>query len=128
MVRDSYQWKLSSDKVFEIIHLTLIDILSERKDKTYPLNKLVELLNSRTKIYKLHDTKKYNSFSKYLKIEERGILNFIEKFNFYSVIRTDRNIYVKLYKNLVDLSDLRSSAKRITKDSEWILIDDSDSD
>ena len=126
MVRDSYQWKLSEDKVFEIIHLTLIDILSERKDKTYPLNKLVELLNSRTKIYKLHDTKKYNSFSKYLKIEERGILNFIEKFNIYSVIRTDRNIYVKLYKNLVDLSDLRSSAKRITKDSEWILVDDSD--
>ena len=126
MVRDSYQWKLSEDKIFEIIHLTLIDILSERKDKTYPLNKLVELLNSRTKIYRLHDIKKYNSFSKYLKIEERGILNFIETFNFYSVIRTDRNIYVQLYKNLVDLSHLSSSAKRITKDSEWILIDDSD--
>ena len=126
MVRDSYQWKLSEDKVFEIIHLTLIDILSERKDKTYPLNKLVELLNSRTKIYRLHDIKKYNSFSKYLKIEERGILNFIEKFNFYSVIRTDRNVYVQLYKYLVDLSHLSSSAKRITKDSEWILIDDSD--
>lgn len=126
MVRDSYQWKLSEDKIFEIIHLTLIDILSERKDKTYPLNKLVELLNSRTKIYRLHDIKKYNSFSKYLKIEERGILNFIEKFNFYSVIRTDRNIYVQLYKNLVDLSNLSSSEKRITKDSEWILIDDSD--
>ena len=128
MVRDSYQWKLSEDKIFEIIHLTLIDILSERKDKTYPLNKLVELLNSRTKIYRLHDIKKYNSFSKYLKIEERGILNFIEKFNFYSVIRTDRNVYVQLYKYLVDLSHLSSSAKRITKDSEWILIDDSDSD
>mgnify|MGYP003687099971 FL=1 len=126
MVRDSYQWKLSEDKIFEIIHLTLIDILSERKDKTYPLNKLVELLNSRTKIYRLHDIKKYNSFSKYLKIEERGILNFIEKFNFYSVIRTDRNVYVQLYKYLVDLSHLSSSAKRITKDSEWILIDDSD--
>ena len=120
-------WKLSDEECSEIIHLTLIDILSERKDKTFPLNKLVELLNSRTKIYKLSDHKKSNSFSKYLKIKHNGILDFIENYNFYGVIRTDKHIYVKLYKNLVDTNDLIYSGRRITKDKEWIIID-SDSD
>ena len=70
-------WKLSEEECSEIINLTLIDILSERKDKTFPLNKLVELLNYRTKIYKLSDHKKSNSFSKYLKIKHNGILNYL---------------------------------------------------
>jgi hypothetical protein len=128
MVRDSIQWNLSSEKCFEIIHLTLIDILSERKDRTFPLNRLVELLNSRTKIYKLNNIKKYNSFSKYLKLEHDGILKFIEDYNFYGVIKTERHIFVKLYKNLVDLDNLSYSSKRLTRDSDWILIEDSDSD
>ena len=62
-------WNLSLEKCFEIIQYTLIDILSENKTKSLNIDKLVELLNQRTKIYKLHNSKKYNSFSKYLKIE-----------------------------------------------------------
>ena len=121
MVQNSVKWNLSSEKCFEIIHLTLIDILSERKDKTYPLNKLVELLNSRTRIYKLNNERKYNSFSKYLKLNHGGILNFIEEYNCYGVIKTERNIFIKLYKNLIEFNDF---GKRITKDSEWLIIDE----
>ena len=45
-------------------------------------------------------------FSKYLKIEHDGVLNFLENTNFYGGIRTERHIFVKLYINLVDLNDL----------------------
>lgn len=119
-------WNLSETKCTEIIQMTLIDILSERSDKTLPLNKLVELLNSRTKVYKLSNYKKYNSFSKYLKNEYNGILNFIETYNFYDIIKTERHIFIKLYPNLVNLNDLESCKKRITRDNDWILIDDDD--
>ena len=119
-------WNLSETKCTEIIQMTLIDILSERSDKTLPLNKLVELLNSRTKVYKLSNHKKYNSFSKYLKNEYNGILNFIETYNFYDIIKTERHIFIKLYPNLVDLNDLESCKKRITRDNDWILIKDDD--
>ena len=119
-------WNLSETKCTEIIQMTLIDILSERSDKTLPLNKLVELLNSRTKVYKLSNHKKYNSFSKYLKNEYNGILNFIETYNFYDIIKTERHIFIKLYPNLVNLNDLESCKKRITRDNEWILIDEDD--
>tara|TARA_B100000674_G_scaffold447586_1_gene415340 strand:+ start:17 stop:391 length:375 start_codon:yes stop_codon:yes gene_type:complete len=123
MVQNSVQWNFSEKKCFEIIHLTLIDILSESPNKTLSLNRLVELLNSRTRIYKLSNHKKYNSFSKYLKLRQKGILNFIEEYNFYSVDKSKKDIEVKLYKHLVNLDTLE---KRITKDSEWEFIDEDD--
>ena len=123
---NSKKWNLSENKCIEIIQMTLVDALSERSDKTLPLNKLIELLNSRTKIYKLSNDKKYNSFSKYLKSEYNGILNFIESYNFYDIIKTERHIFIKLYPNLVDLNDLESCKKRITRDNEWIVIKDDD--
>lgn len=126
MVQNNIKWNLTSDKCFEIIHLTLIDILTESKDYTKNINNLIRMLNSRTKIYKLHNSRKYNSFSKYLKIEYKGFLNFIEDYNFYDVIKTDKDISIKLYKNLVNLDDIKFSGKRLTKDSEWIFIDNFD--
>ena len=122
MVQNSIKWNISEEKCFEIIHLTLIDILNETKDKTMNLNKLVELLNTRTKIYKLNDNKKYNSFSKYLKINHNGILKFIEDYNFYGVIKTDKNIFIKLYKNLIEFNDITFANRRITRDSDWIML------
>lgn len=124
MVLNSVEWNFPDDKCFEIIHLTIIDILSEKHGKILSLNTLIENLNSRTKIYKLHNLKRLNMFSKYLKIEYGGVINFLESFNFYSVVKTEKDIYVKLYKNLVNLDDIKEG-KRITKDSDWILIQDS---
>lgn len=117
-------WNLNPEKCFEIIQLTLIDILTESKDKTRDINDLIRLLNIRTKIYKLHDYRKYNSFSKYIKLEYDGFLNFIESYNFYGIVKTNKNISIKLYKSLVDLNDLKYSGKRYTKDSEWVMLDD----
>lgn len=124
MVHNNIKWKLTSDKCFEIIHLTLIDILSESKEGIRNINELIMMLNKRTKVYKIHNSRKYNSFSKYLKIEYNGFLNFIENYNFYGVIKNDKNISIKLYKNLVNLDDLKYTGKRLTKDSEWVFIDD----
>ena len=120
----SVKWNFPDDKCFEIIHLTIIDILSEKHGNILPLNNLVENLNLRTKIYKLHPSKRLNMFSKYLKIEYGGVLKFLENFNFYSIIRNEKDIRVKLYKNLVNLDNIKEG-KRITKDSEWIIIEDS---
>jgi hypothetical protein len=117
-------WNLSPEKCFEIIHLTLIDILEGSRDKTLTLDALIKTLNTRTKVYKLHNEKKYNSFSKYLKEEYDGLLNFIECYNFYDIIYNDKEISIKLYTNLVDLNDIKYSGKRITRDNEWVFIDD----
>lgn len=124
MVQSSVKWNFSHDKCFEIIHLTIIDILSEKNGKILSLNALIENLNSRTKIYKLHNSKRLNMFSKYLKIEYGGVIHFLESFNFYSVVKTKKEIYIKLYQKLVNLDDIKAG-KRITKDSDWIFIQDS---
>jgi hypothetical protein len=127
MSQNSIKWNYSAEKIFEIIHLALIDILKEKKDKTCHLKQLVSLLNSKSKINRINNDRKYNQFSKYLKIEHNGILNFIEDYNFYEIIRKEEKIFVKLHEELINKNDL-NWGKRITKDSEWILVDDLDSD
>ena len=125
MSHNSIKWNYSAEKIFEIIHLALIDILKEKKDKTCHLKQLVSLLNSRSKVNRINDDRKYNLFSKYLKIEHNGILNFIEDYNFYEILRTEQKVFIKLHEGLINKNDL-NWGKRITKDSEWVLIDDSD--
>jgi len=126
MSQNSIKWNYSEEKIFEIIHLALIDILKEKKDKTCHLKQLVSLLNSKSKVNRINNDRKYNQFSKYLKIEHNGILNFIEDYNFYEIIRKEQKIFVKLHEELINKNDL-NWGKRITKDSEWILVDDLDS-
>ena len=60
MVSDSIRWELPSEKCIEIIHLTLIDILSDNKENPMLINRLVQLLNQKTNTYKLHKNKRYN--------------------------------------------------------------------
>ena len=127
MSQNSIKWNYSAEKIFEIIHLALIDILKGKKDKTCHLKQLVSLLNSKSKVNRINNDRKYNQFSKYLKIEHNGILNFIEDYNFYEIIRKEEKIFVKLHEELINKNDL-NWGKRITKDSEWILVDDLDSD
>jgi len=119
-MNQSVKWNLSEDNIFEIIHSTLIDILSEQEIPCN-LDKLVLLLNSKCKVYKLNDNKKLNSFSKYLKIEHKGILNFIEEYNLYGIIKNGTQIYVKLYRELIN-TDIKYE-KRLTRDTEWVMID-----
>ena len=127
MSQKPIEWNLSEEKIFEIIHLSLIDILGEKEDKTCHLKQLVKLLNDRNKTHRINDNRKHNLFSKYLKIEHNGILNFIEDYNFYEILRTEQKVFIKLHEGLINKNDL-NWGKRITKDSEWILVDDSDSD
>lgn len=120
MVHDSIRWNISNEKCFEIIHNTLIDILNEEKLKILPLSQLIERLNLRTRIHRLHNNKRYNKFSKYLKHKHGGILKFIQYYNFYEIIKTDKNIQIKLHNNLVE--KISENNKRITKDDDWIMI------
>ena len=125
MSQKPIKWNLSEDKIFEIIHLSLIDILGEKEDKTCHLKQLVKLLNDKNKTHRINDNRKYNLFSKYLKIEHKGFLNFIEDYNFYEILRTEQKVFIKLHEGLINKNDL-NWGKRITKDSDWILVDDLD--
>jgi len=111
------KWNLSDDKCFELIHLILIDILNNSTGNVASLNRVVHQLNSRIKKKQLSDESHNNLFTRYLKLEHKGILDFIESYNFYGVTKKNNIILVQLYGNLID-----DSSKRLTKDKEWTLI------
>ena len=117
----SIQWNLTKERCFDIIHATLIEILNETDDNVMILDSLVEKLNSRTKKYNLH--KKY-TFSRYLKIEFNGILDFIESYNFYGTTReSSGKIYIHIYNELINYDNM-SESHRFTKDSDWLIVPD----
>ena len=114
------QWNINSKEGIEIAHSTIIEILREKK-KAILLSELVTLLNSRTKKYKIHPNKNKNTFSKYLKSNHGGILQFLDDYNIYGIINSKATIQVVLLEEYLEKNN-SSPLKRITKDNEWIFV------
>lgn len=102
----------SQTEIIEIAHKNINEILSDNKEPLL-LNLLVEKLNN-----KLKDNFpiKKKCFTKYLKKYFGGILNFLDEYINYGVIYKENQIKIILLDDHCDLS------KRITSDSDWILI------
>ena len=95
MVRNSFQWNISEEKMLQIIHLNLIEILKE-KGSMMEMNDLISTLNERTKYHKIHQNKKYNVISKYIKINYGGVLKFIDTYTIYGISDKRRRRYIHL--------------------------------
>jgi len=115
------KWNITKERGIEIAHTLLIGILSE-SSKPQPLNELVFLLNSRSKEHKIHSNKKHNCFTKYLKVNHGGIINFLDDYNIYGIIKKGSEIKVVLMRDLLDNFDVKSPIKRITRDNEWVIV------
>lgn len=120
MGHKSFRWNISSEKGIEIAHEKIIEILREKRSPTL-LNELVSLLNLRTKNYTIHQNKKHNCFSKYLKFAHGGILKFLDDYNIYGIIKKSNRIHVVLLEDCLEENTL-SPLKRITRDNEWIFV------
>ena len=121
MGHNNFKWNISKEKGIEIAHTLIIEILNEQ-NKPMPLNELVFLLNSRSKEYKIHSNKKHNCFTKYLKVVHGGVVNFLDNYNIYGIIKKSDEIKVLLIKDLLEDFDIKSPLKRITKDNEWVFV------
>ena len=116
----NYKWNISVEKGIELAHLLIIDILRESANPT-PLHELVNLLNSRSK-YKLHNNKKHNCFSKYLKSTHGGVVSFLDDYNIYGIINDSDQITVVLLEDLLDEFDSKNSVKIRGSDNGWVFV------
>jgi len=121
MGHNHFKWNISEEKGIEIAHTLITEILRET-NKPMPLNELVFLLNSRSKEYKIHSNKKHNCFTKYLKVVHGGVVNFLDDYNIYGIIKKSDEIKVVLMEDLLEDFDIINPPKRITKDNEWVFI------
>ena len=123
MVHGSIKWNISDERGIHIIHQGLIRILREQPKKFLPLKDLVFLLNRRTRYHKIHNNKKHNSLTNYIKIKYGGIIKFLDDYGLYGIRIKDNIDYI----HLMDREDLTEqelidSTKRITGDNEWVLV------
>jgi len=103
-----------------------VQILRERPKKFLPLKDLVFLLNRRTRYHKIHNNKKHNSLTNYIKIKYGGIIKFLDDYSLYGLRIKDNHDYVYLMdqtnETLTDQELIDCYTKRITQDTEWVFV------
>ena len=117
-----FQWNILENQMQKIIHKNIISILKESPKNKLPLNDLINLLNKKTNHLKIHNNKKYNSTSKYIKYQYNGITKFLDDYNIYGIIKKSDEIKVVLIEDLLEDFDIINPPKRITRDNEWVFI------
>ena len=110
MVQKNNKWNISNKRSEEIAHRYIVEILKDSKHETISLSDLVILLNQRTKHIKFINHSKRKPLSVYLRCNYGNIINFLDKFVTYGLIRKNADIQVKLM-NQNDPTD-------------WILVDE----
>jgi len=120
MGHNNLKWNISVERGIEIAHTLIISILRESTNPL-SLNELIFLLNSRGKEYTIHPNKKHNCFTKYLKVRHGGIINFLDDYNIYGIIKKENDIKVVLVEGC-EIFDVNCHLKRITRDNEWVMV------
>ena len=96
-------WNSSKKKAENLIHTTLSKILQE--NHTIELQSLLDKCNQLTKHYTFHKNNKYNQFSKYIKYNFNGILEFIKENTHYDIQNNNKQIYIVNILQITDFHD-----------------------
>ena len=120
MGHNKIKWNISLEEGEIIAHSTIIEILRGKKQPVL-LNELISLLNAKTKKYNVHN-KKSNCFSKYLKMNYGGLVNFLDSYNIYGIINSESSDKVMVILLEEIIQEEGAPLKSIIKDSEWIFI------
>ena len=125
MVQKNNKWNISKERGEEIAHKYIIEILKDSKNNIIPLSDLVILLNQRTKHIKFINKSKKKPISVYLRCSYGNMINFLDNFSIYGLLKQGANIQVKLLDNQVIYN--KSVNQHIFQEyKEWVLIDNED--
>ena len=91
------KWNLSKERGQALAHKYILEILCDSRDQTITLSELIILLNQRTKHIKITHHSKKKSLSVYLKCNYGSVINFLDNFTMYGIIKKQSDIYVKLF-------------------------------
>lgn len=117
MPHKNFTWKISDQKILNIIHETLLKIFKSNNYKIN-INDICFYLNISP--IKIHSNQKYNTLLSYIKINQGGILQFLQKYNCISILSEKKQTMIIFD---IDHFIIYGWNNRITDDSEWILIE-----
>ena len=110
MVQRNNKWNISQERGEELAHRYITEILQDSKHNMIPLSDLIILLNQRTKHIKFIHHSRKKPLSVYLRCTYGSIINFLDKFVTYGLVKNNADIQVKLMNdNLLN---------------EWIIVDE----
>ena len=112
MVRNNYKWNIDKEKGIMIAKDNITNLLKESKNNTLELNEVVFLLNNRTRNLDLKNNNKKKTLTNFLKIVCKGVLQFIDDYDDYLVIKKNDKIFISYNNKKILFSDF----------DEWIFI------
>jgi len=115
MVSNNYKWNIDKEKGILIAKDNITKLLKESKNNTLEFNELVFLLNNRTRNLDLKNNNKKKTLTNFLKIVCNGVLQFIDDYDDYLVIKKNNYIYIS-YNNKKNLF------AEFDEFDEWIFI------
>ena len=93
-------WNLQKEYIdklaYDIIHESLI----ESKDEYLEINKLINMINTKSNDIFLKYKKKNKTLLNYFKIEKKGLIRFIDNYDKFGILKRDNHIYIKLVDDL----------------------------
>lgn len=119
MVQKNNKWNISKEKGEKIAHKYMIELLRDSKHNTLPLSELIILLNQRTKHINISYHTKRKPMSTYLKSMYGKMINFIDNYSFYGVIKNGADIKIKLFEGEFNLT-----SNILQEYTEWIFVDE----
>jgi len=122
------KWNISREKGEKYAHQYIIGILKGSNKNTIPLSELIILLNLRTKHIKLINHSRIKPFSVYLRCIYGTILNFMDQFNFYGVIKKNADTHIKLFETALYNNLYKNKLNEIMSNdyTEWVMVDTED--
>ena len=108
----NYNWNINLEETLNLAFETIKEILKEEKDNTIYFDKLIFLLNTRTKNTKIKKDNKSITISKFLKFCSNGVLQFIYKYDDFFVIKNKGKIKIRL----------NNKEKLFNEFDDWIFI------
>jgi hypothetical protein len=124
MVQKNNKWNISKEKGDQLIHKYIIEILKDKTNNSLSLSELIIFLNQRTKHIKFINHNKLKPASVYLRCMYGNIINFIDRFSFYGIIKTNTDIIIKLIDSELNSKLIDNSI--LNEYKEWILVDEED--
>jgi len=106
-----FKWNISRSEGQILAYDSIKQILIESKNNLLELNELIVLINQRTKHLVIKNYTKRRNLINYLKINYGGIIQFLDDYDIFGIIKKENKMYVKLIDDFLD---------------EWVLIDDLD--
>ena len=96
------EWNLQTEYIDKFAYDIIYQSLKDCKDEYLEINKLINMINTKSNDISLKYKNKKKTLLNYFKIEKKGLIRFIDNYDKFGILKRDNHIYIKLVEDYLD--------------------------